>query len=67
MKSTKMKIKTIGKAEQCIDCEAYLEPNRKVMFETVRKNPDYKKGSDPLYKMMKSFPQCENCGYDKFC
>ena len=54
-----MKMKIVGKAEQCIDCEEYLEPNRKFLFETFRKNPDYKKGIDPLHKMTKFFPQCE--------
>ncbi len=61
------KIKIVGVAEQCIDCEAYLEPNRKMIFEAHRKNPDYKEGVDPLFKMMKSFPQCEQCGYGRFC
>tara|TARA_R110000803_G_scaffold58377_5_gene116568 strand:+ start:327 stop:527 length:201 start_codon:yes stop_codon:yes gene_type:complete len=57
--------KVTGKATQCIDCESYIDPKNRMIFESFRKNPDYKKGIDPLGKMMNFYSQCEDCGYNK--
>lgn len=66
MNKTNKKLKVVGVAEQCIDCCCYINPNRKIIFESLRSNPDYKEG-EPLFKKWKTFPQCEDCGYNKFC
>ena len=39
--------KVTGKATQCIDCESYIDSKNGIIFESFRKNPDYKKGIDP--------------------
>ena len=56
----KKKLKTIGIAKQCVDCEAYIDSNTRMTFESYRKNPEYKLDM-PLHELFKPYPQCDRC------
>ncbi len=65
MKGTKKVLKITGVAKQCIDCDALIDENSKVICESVRRNPDWTEDM-PFFEKYKPFPQCVECGLDKY-
>ena len=58
------KLKVIGVALTCLDCECYIDPKSKVVFKCIRRNPDYKKGQ-PKHNAFINLYNCGCCG-DKY-